>query len=219
MSIKTWLKNLNIPGKPDEWEVKELFHSYNITTPLNYLVKPDTDFSNIALKSPYVVKVCDPDILHKTDVGGVKLNITSNLNTVIKNMQDLFSGSSILVEEMVPYSGIEFIIGALVDSDFGPALMVGAGGILTELYKDVKFRLAPLERKEALRMLKELTVADILQGYRGSKMDIGLLADLIVSVGRLVSDLGNNFNHLDINPVVFSEGQWVALDGMAILNS
>jgi len=219
MSINTWLKNLNIPGKPDEWEVKELFHSYNITTPPNYLVNPGTDFSNIPLKSPYVVKVCDPEILHKTDVGGVKLNITNNLDTVIRNMQDLFPESSILVEEMVPYSGIEFIIGALVDHDFGPALMVGAGGILTELYKDVKFRLAPLEKNEALRMLKELTVSDILQGYRGSKMDIDSLADLIVSVGRLINDLGNTFNQLDINPVVFSGGKWIALDGMAILNS
>ena len=219
MSINTWLKNLNIPGKPDEWEVKELFHSYNITTPLSHLVKSGTDSSNISLKSPYVVKVCNPEILHKTDVGGVKLNITSNLDIVIKNMQDLFPESSILVEEMVPYSGIEFIIGALVDHDFGPALMVGAGGILTELYKDVKFRLAPLEKNEALRMLKELTVSDILQGYRGSKMDIDSLADLIVSVGRLINDLGNTFNQLDINPVVFSGGKWIALDGMAILNS
>ncbi len=218
MNINTWLKNLNIPGKPDEWEVKELFHSYNINTPINYLVKPGADFTNISLKSPYVVKVCNPEILHKTDVGGVKLNITSNLNTVIRNMQGLFPGSSILVEEMVPYTGIEFIIGALADPDFGPALMVGAGGILTELYKDVKFRLAPLEKREAVRMLKELTVADILQGYRGSNMDIYTLADLIVSVGNLVNDLGANFNQLDINPVVFSEGKWIALDGMSILN-
>ena len=218
MNINVWLENLKIPGKPDEWEVKEIFQSYNINTPHNWLVKPDTDFSDISLNSPYVVKVCDPEILHKTDVGGVKLNIISDLNTVIRKMQDLFPGSSILVEEMVPYSGIEFIIGALVDPDFGPALMVGAGGILTELYKDVKFRLAPLEKKEALRMLKELTVADILQGYRGSKMDINSLADLIVSVGDLVSDLGNNFNQLDMNPVVFSEGKWIALDGMSILN-
>ena len=128
-----------------------------------------------------------------------------------------FPGSNLLVEEMVPYSGIEFIIGALVDQDFGPALMVGAGGILTELYKDVKFRLAPIKKAEAVRMLKELTVADILQGYRGSNMELNPLAELIVSVGKLVNDFGDVFSQLDMNPVVFSRGKWVALDGMAIL--
>ena len=219
MSINTWLENLNIAGKPDEWEVKELFQSYDINIPRSQLVRPGSDFSNITLNPPYVVKVCDPEILHKTDVGGVKLNITANPEVVIENMQGLFPGSSILVEEMVPYSGIEFIIGALVDPDFGPAIMVGAGGILTELYKDVKFRLAPLGKGEVLRMLRELTVADILQGYRGSRMDINSLADLIVSVGNLISDLGPNFNQLDINPVVWSKDKWVALDGMSILNS
>ncbi|MCK5153246.1 MAG: acetate--CoA ligase family protein, partial [Spirochaetales bacterium] len=203
--------------KPDEWEVKELFKIYNINTPNGEIVKPDDDFTGTQLEKPYVVKVCDPKILHKTDIGGVKLNVQDNIKGIITQMRLAFPGSNLLVEEMVPYSGIEFIIGALVDQDFGPALMVGAGGILTELYKDVKFRLAPIKKAEAVRMLKELTVADILQGYRGSNMELVPLAELIVSVGELVNDFGDVFSQLDMNPVVFSRGKWVALDGMAIL--
>jgi len=217
MSIKNWVKSLNIPGKPDEWEVKELFKIYNINTPRGELLRSGDGFVGTQLKKPYVVKVCDPKILHKTDIGGVKLNVEDNLKEVITEMRSLFPDSSLLLEEMVPYSGIEFIIGALVDQDFGPALMVGAGGILTELYKDVKFRLAPIKKAEAVRMLKELTVADILQGYRGSDMELSPLAELVVSVGELVNDLGDTFNQLDMNPVVYSNGKWIALDGMAIL--
>ena len=218
MSIDNWIDGLNVSGKPDEWEVKDLFRSYNITTPNGEIIKPGEVFTDTKLQKPLVVKVCDPNILHKTDIGGVKLNVSDNLEVVIKEMKSLFPESSLIVEEMVAYSGIEFIIGAIIDPDFGPALMVGAGGILTELYKDVKFRLAPITKAEALRMLKELTVAEILQGYRGSKMDISTLADLIVAIGNLVSNLGESFNQLDMNPVVFYEGKWIALDGMIILN-
>lgn len=218
MIINNWIKGLNVPGKPDEWEVKDLFASFNINTPQGELLKSDQKFEGTKLQQPLVVKVCDSKILHKSDIGGVKLNVRDDISSTINEMRQVFSESNLLIEEMVPYSGIEFIIGALVDPDFGPALMVGAGGILTELYKDVTFRLAPISKNEAVRMLRELTVAEVLTGYRGSKMDISSLADLIVSVGELITELGSSFNQLDINPVVFSDGKWVALDGMAILN-
>lgn len=217
MSINNWINGLNVPGKPDEWEVKELLTSFNINTSRGKLLKPEMKFNGTNLRQPLVVKVCDSKILHKSDIGGVKLNVKDDIGTVISEMQQAFPGCNLLVEEMVPYSGLEFIIGALVDPDFGPALMVGAGGILTELYKDVTFRLAPISRNEAVRMLKELVVAEVLMGYRGSNMDIYSLADLIVSVGELIIELGSSFNQLDINPVVFSHGKWVALDGMVIL--
>ncbi|MCK5197197.1 MAG: acetate--CoA ligase family protein [Spirochaetales bacterium] len=219
MSIKNWISGLNVPGKPDEWEVKELFRFFNINTPRGVLLEPEFAFKGTELQQPLVVKVCDSKILHKSDIGGVKLNVRDDISSIITEMRQAFPGSNLLIEEMVPYSGIEFIIGALVDSDFGPALMVGAGGILTELYKDVTFRLAPISKNEAVRMLRELTVAEVLTGYRGSEMDIFSLADLIVSVGEMITEFGSSFNQLDINPIVFSDEKWVALDGMAILNS
>lgn len=97
--------------------------------------------------------------------------------------------------------------------------MFGVGGILTELYKDVTFRLAPLDKEEACRMLKELTISEVLQGYRGSHMDLDSLAEIVSSVGDIVAELGDRFNQLDINPIVFDGERWVALDAVLLIDS
>jgi 3-hydroxypropionyl-CoA synthetase (ADP-forming) len=105
----------------------------------------------------------------------------------------------------------------MMDPVFGPAVMVGAGGIFTELFKDVTFRLAPCPQEEALRMLKELTVYPLIEGYRGSTIDPNKFARIISIVGNMIVDLGNVFSQLDINPIVYSEGRWAALDAMIVL--
>ncbi len=217
--ISNWLKTLRIPGKPDEWEVKQLLRKKNIRVPEGYVLEADGSSFSDAVTFPVAVKVCDSEILHKTDAGGVMLNIGSNVfEDTVSEMQQKFPGKRLLIEEMSAYTGMEFILGGLVDPTFGSAIMVGAGGILTELYKDVTFRLVPLDHEEAVRMLRELTIAEILEGYRGSRMDIGTLADCIVSVGGLITELGDHFNELDINPLVYTEHGWTALDGMLVLN-
>ena len=116
------------------------------------------------------------------------------------------------------WDGSEFILGALVDPSFGPAVMVGAGGILTELYKDVSFRLVPCTLEEARRMLGELTVSPVLQGFRGLRIDSDTLAETIIRVSRVVQDLGDRFSQLDINPLVYAGGRWVVLDAKLVLN-
>ncbi len=217
--IESWLKGLRIPGKPDEYEVKNLLKQKGIRVPGGFVTDTGTGITPAAISFPVVIKVCDPDILHKTDVGGVVLNVFENdYPGTVEKMQEKFPGSRIMIEEMSSYSGIEFILGGLVDPTFGKAIMIGAGGILTELYKDVTFRLVPLDKDEALRMLKELTVSAVLQGYRGSNMDIDELAEIIVSVGNLITELGPHFNQLDINPLVYTSKGWTALDGMLVLN-
>jgi acetyltransferase len=118
---------------------------------------------------------------------------------------------------MVAYRGSEFIIGALHDPTFGPAVMVGAGGILTELYKDVSFRLAPCTEKEAHLMLEELTLYPTLKGYRGLSGDADSLADVVVKVAELAPHLIREGCQLDVNPIVWSGQRWVALDVKAIL--
>lgn len=217
--IDSWLKNVKIEGKPDEWEVKNLLKSIGIQVPEGFVINPEEERSPVQLTFPVVVKVCDSAILHKTEVGGVALNVFEDTySEAVQKMQAKFPQSRILVEEMSSYSGIEFILGGLVDPTFGQAIMIGAGGILTELYKDVTFRLVPLDKEEALRMLKELTVSAVLQGYRGSKMDMEELAEIIVSVGDLITKLGPHFSQLDINPLVYTKKGWAALDGMLVLN-
>jgi acetyltransferase len=118
---------------------------------------------------------------------------------------------------MVPYRGGEIIIGALHDPTFGPAVMVGAGGILTELYKDVAFRLAPFAAEEAHLMLEELTIYPTLRGYRGLSGDADSLADILSKVAGLALELIREGCQLDINPIVWSRDRWVALDVKAII--
>ena len=217
--IDSWLRGLKNPAKPDEWEVKKLLELKGIRVPEGFVVDTGVSSTPVSLQYPVVVKVCDPDILHKTDVGGVVLNVfEKDYAGTVESMKERFPESRIMIEEMNSYSGIEFILGGLVDPTFGQAIMIGVGGILTELYKDVTFRLVPLEKDEAFRMLKELTVSAVLQGYRGSKMDIEELAEIIVSVGDLITELGPHFSQLDINPLVYTSKGWTALDGMLLLN-
>ncbi len=217
--IDSWLESLRIKMKPDEWEVKKLLKERGVRVPAGALVENTHGGVVNGLSFPVVVKVCDSAILHKTDVGGVVLNVEEkDLSCTIEAMKAKFPGSRILVEEMHHFSGIEFILGGLVDPTFGPAIMIGAGGILTELYRDVTFRLVPLDKAEALRMLQELTVSAVLTGYRGSRMDIGEMADIVVIVGDLITELGSHFNQLDINPMVYTQEGWSALDGMLVLN-
>ena len=217
--IASWLQSLQTPFFPDEWEVKQLLKKKAINIPEGFVINAGEDIQPESVPFPAVIKVCDPKILHKTDAGGVALNVTKEtFSNTVASMRLHFPGKRLLIEKMSSYEGIEFILGGLVDPTFGPAIMIGAGGILTELYKDVTFRLVPLNRKEALRMLRELTVAEVLEGYRGSTMDILTLADCIVTVGDLIFEMGDHFNQLDINPLVYSDGKWTALDGMMVLN-
>ncbi|MCK5199787.1 MAG: acetate--CoA ligase family protein, partial [Spirochaetales bacterium] len=100
MNVNNWIKGLNAPGKPDEWEVKELFKSFNINTPQGELFKPGMEFKGTELQQPLVVKVCNSEILHKTDIGGVELNVKDEIGAVIAKMKSSFPGSNLLIEEM-----------------------------------------------------------------------------------------------------------------------
>ena len=232
MNIKNWHSRLKVPGKPDEYEAKALLRSRGISVPSSRLLTKaeikeiqalnETEQQEApkspGLKYPLIAKVCSPEIIHKTDMGGLELNLREE--DWIEKLQKLnsrFPDCNILLEEMIHYEGNEFILGALVDASFGPTLMCGAGGILTELYKDVSFRLIPLDRKEAERMLLELTVSEVLTGYRGSNLDLKGLAEILSRIGELVVELGEGFNQLDINPIVFDGEKWVALDAVLLL--
>ncbi len=227
MEVKQWLSGLKVTGKPDEYEAKALLKDRGITVPRGHLYTPpeikalvqDSASPPSNLSFPMIAKVCDPEIIHKTDRGGLELNLKQN-NWVekLQTLSGRFPGCNVLLEEMIPYEGNEFILGALIDPSFGPTLMCGAGGILTELYKDVSFRLIPLDKEEAERMLLELTVSEVLTGYRGSRLDLKELAEILSGIGELIVELGEQFNQLDINPIVFNGDKWVALDAVLLLN-
>ena len=172
------------------------------------------------IPGPVVAKVCSADIMHKTDLKGVYLNLgPDNLSVALEALHNAFPEASILVEEMVASEGPEMIAGGLIDPGFGPAVMVGAGGILTEIAQDVTFRLAPLDEAEACRMLMELKIYPVFEGFRGLHLDPAPLARLLVTVSRLVDALGSRFDQLDLNPIVWSHAGWTILDAKLMLRT
>jgi succinyl-CoA synthetase beta subunit len=221
--VEQWRSSLSIPGKPNEWESKRLLRSVGIAVPAGVFIEAGNSVASgyvsvLGTAGRCVVKVCSGDILHKTEQGGVLLDVAENtLPAAVAALQQRFPSAGILVEEMVPYRGGEIIIGALHDPTFGPAVMVGAGGILTELYKDVAFRLAPCTAEEAHLMLEELTIYPTLRGYRGLSGDADSLADIVSKVAELALELIREECQLDINPIVWSRDRWVALDVKATI--
>jgi acetyltransferase len=171
---------------------------------------------------PVVMKVVSPDIMHKTDIGGVELNLTNaemvriafdEIMRKTRRAQPLAKIYGITVDQMVP-KGREMIIGMSRDPQFGPMVMFGLGGIYVNFLKDVAFRLAPMNEREAQEMMEETRSYSLLKGVRGeTPSDIDALREAILRVGHLVWDF-SELKDLDINPIfVYDEGKGVsALD-------
>jgi acyl-CoA synthetase (NDP forming) len=160
----------------DESAGKQLLAAHGVKVPQSRVAKgvADVDAVMNGLQTPVVVKVMSPDILHKSDAGGVKINLRSaaEVKAAIEAMLNApkIKGARIegfLVEEMAP-AGHELVIGGLRDPQFGPLVMVGLGGIFVEILKDVSFRLCPITRIDAEEMIAELKGAAILKGARGT---------------------------------------------------
>lgn len=216
--LDEWLASLTIDNRPDEYEAKSLLAQLGLSVPRGIRLIPGVTGVIPDFQGPYVAKVCSADIMHKTDLKGVHLNLgPDNLAAALVALHTAFPETSILVEEMVASEGPEMIAGGLIDPGFGPAVMVGAGGILTEIAQDVAFRLAPLDNAEARRMLMELKIYPVFEGYRGLRLDPEPLAEVIVTVGRLVDALGSHFDQLDLNPIVCSHAGWTILDAKLML--
>jgi hypothetical protein len=219
-AIERWLRSLRIPGKPDELESKQLLSSYGIAVPQGRRLGKEDSLDPLPVTETglWILKTCSAEILHKTEAGGVLTNLErGDLPLVLESLRSRFPDTDLLVEEQVRYSGPELILGALRDPALGPAVMVGAGGVLTELYRDVSFRLAPCPPEECRRMLGELTISPVLEGYRGIALDTDALAETVNRLGRLAVELGPRFQQLDVNPVVYAGNRWIALDAKIVL--
>ena len=171
--------------------------------------------------APVVMKINSPDILHKSDVGGVLLNIKTPGEAAVayeKMMADLsvkcpgaFLDGALVQKMLKP--GLEFIIGVNNDPQFGPMIMTGLGGVFVEVFKDIQLSPAPISKTEALALLSRLRGYKLLTGYRGeSKMDVAALAELIAKVSDFAAARRDEILELDLNPVfVYPEGQGVGL--------
>lgn len=224
--LEEWKAGLRIPGLPDEWESKNLLRHYGIAVPqgIRLPARPEPGEPKIPPEAadlcPAVVKLCSPHVLHKTEVDGVRLGVSrENLPGVVQELRARFPGEPLLVEKSIRFVVPEFIIGGITDPVFGPAVVVGAGGILTELYKDVASRLCPCCLPDALLMLEELSLAPLFHGFRGLDYDAQGLAELIVAVSQLLAEQEDHISQMDLNPVVFSNRRWLVLDAKIILEA
>ncbi len=174
---------------------------------------------------PVVLKIVSPDIIHKSDSGGVKLGL-NNVSQVGNAYRAMISSvkqhypkakiQGVSVQKMAR-PGVEVIIGMTKDAQFGPVLMFGIGGILVEIIKDVSFRIVPLIKKDAREMIREIKGYPILEGYRGQEAaDIPFLEDLILKVSDFV-EKNPEIKELDLNPVFAYKDGAVAVDARIIL--
>jgi len=216
--LKLWFESLGDRQNPDEFEAKQLMALYSVQTPPGRRIGPLDALDIQGMNPPYVLKVCSPDILHKTEMQGVILNNDrESIAHRFEILRQRFPRDPILVEHQAGFMGPEFIIGIIRDPVLGHAVMVGAGGVLTEIYKDTAFRLAPCSVTDAADMIDELVLAPVFNHFRGMALDKQKLAMTISRVSELAHDLGDRLSQLDINPIVFSEGDWMALDVKVVL--
>jgi acyl-CoA synthetase (NDP forming) len=208
-----------------EHEAKKLLTKYGIAVTKESIAQNPDEAYAIALQigTPLAMKISSPDISHKSDVGGVELNVMASeakatYDKIISRIKKAVPDArieGILVQQMAP-PGHEMIVGLKKDAQFGHALMFGLGGIFVEVYKDVSFRVAPIGIKEALDMISEIKGYPILKGIRGRMpADIDAIARVLVLVSEMAQK--ENIIELDINPLIAGETGAIAVDARAMI--
>jgi acetyltransferase len=197
---------------------KKVLSSYGLPVAIGELGKNPEEIKRIAAKIGYPValKIVSPQIQHKTEAGGLKLNIdnekdlTDAYETILGNVKrhnPEVEIKGMLVQEMVP-AGREIIIGITRDPQFGPMVMFGLGGIFVEVLKNVSLRHAPLKETDAWEMIREIKGYKILEGVRGEKRsDLESIVQALMAVSKMAVDLGETFSEIDINPLVVYPGK------------
>jgi acyl-CoA synthetase (NDP forming) len=214
----------------DEQAGKQLLATFAVAVPKSAVVSGAADIAAAIekLKPPFALKIMSPDILHKSDAGGVRIGLhdAAAVEQAIAAMASLPAIKSAridgyLIEEMAP-AGQEVVVGAVRDPDFGPMVMVGLGGIFVEVLADVAFRICPITRLDAAEMLAELKGAAILKGARGRQpVAVDAIIDVLLKIGGedgLLMRHADDFKEADINPLIVSATGAVAVDARFILS-
>jgi len=212
-----------------EIESKEILDSLGIENARAVLAASKKEAQAVSKKLGYpaVLKIVSPDIVHKSDVGGVKLNLES-ASAVAKAYSEIMASvkknepkarvDGVAVQKMAE-PGVEVIVGMSTDSTFGPVIMFGLGGVMVEVMKDVSFRIVPLLRRDAREMIREIKGYQLLTGYRGSDpVDKKKLEDIILKVSNFVNK-HPEVKEMDLNPIYAYKDGAIAVDARIILNS
>lgn len=207
---------------------KSILKSYGVKVPPYALAKTAAEAVKASKKIgfPLVMKIVSPQILHKTDAGGVKVGVANAkevktvFNQILKNVKKYDKKAEIkgvLLEKMVP-KGVEMIVGLQVDPQFGPVIMAGLGGVMTEVFKDVAWRMLPITLSDAKSMIEELKSSKLFKGFRGSApIDLNMLAQALVQIGKIGVDNASHVNSIDFNPIVVYPKSYFVVDAKIIL--
>ncbi len=206
-----------------EHESKKILIEYGINTTRAFLARKADEAVEIAreIGYPVVMKVLSPMIIHKSDVGGVKLNLENDeaVRSAYKEIESKFKDKGMIgvsVQKMAK-PGIEVIVGVTRDETFGHVLMFGLGGVFVEVFKDVSFRAIPISEDDAEEMIREIKGYSLLKGYRNYSADLQAIKDILLRVSKIVSE-NPIIKEMDLNPVfVYPEG-YVVVDARIILD-
>jgi acetyl-CoA synthetase (ADP-forming) len=211
-----------------EAEAYELLSNYGIPVPTYSVASSEEEAvqASDSLGFPLVMKIVSPDIMHKTDIGGIKMNIINSpqvresykniICNVRKNKPEARINGMLLYKQAP--KGVEVIVGMIRDPQFGPTVMFGLGGIFIEILKDVAFRVCPVERTDIEEMLTEIEGIKMLQGYRGQpRRDVNAIIDIILEISRLALDYPV-VKGIDLNPILVYEKGALVVDAKVLLN-
>ena len=227
MSISDMLKQKKDAGQKvlTEYESKKLLQDIGIPIPEQALTKSKEETVSAAedMGYPVVMKLMAEDVVHKSDMGAVKLDIKGKeeVEQAYEELMEIPSEAEkqISVQKMADEPIAELIIGMTTDPQFGPALMFGIGGILVELLEDVSFRIAPITEYDAKEMIHEIKGFPLLDGFRGKpKADIDAIVDTLMKISDFVIE-NEEIYEMDLNPVFIYEDRLVCVDARIILKS
>ena len=199
----------------NEVKSKMILAEFGIESPASAEITPATSLDNLPIRYPVVLKILSDEIVHKSDVGGVVVGIANSaeLRQAITSMAHL--GSRFLVEEQVPKPLVEMILGITRDPQFGLALVIGAGGVLVELFQDSQTLLFPVLRTEVERALERLKIAPLLNGYRGAAAaDKAAIIDAVLGLAAFAEANSDDLLEVDINPLFVYADSVLAVDAV-----
>ena len=206
-----------------EYESKQILASYDLPVTREELVSSPEDLLTAAeqIGNPLVIKGCSAEMAHKTEKGLIRVDVRNaeEATVAFREIRAAMNGASdgaVLVQQMIKGKR-ELVVGLTRDAQFGPCVMFGLGGIFTEVLKDTVFRVAPLEKQDALDMMHEIRASKILEAIRGmAAVDKDMLAEMLITVGRIGIE-NDRIKEIDINPLIISGGKPVAVDALIVL--
>ncbi|MBU2498334.1 MAG: acetate--CoA ligase family protein [Proteobacteria bacterium] len=209
-------------GMLSEYESKQFLRAYGIPVTREILADSYEGFMKAVqvIGYPLVVKGCSPHLAHKTEKGLIRVDVRTDQEAAAA-FQEIMSGmegdeKALLVQEMVKGSR-ELMVGLNRDAQFGPCVMFGLGGIFTEILRDVVFRVAPIEKRDAAEMTQEIKARGILEAVRGMPAaDMDLLSEILIRIGEIGLE-NDMIQEIDINPLILAGSKPVAVDALVVL--